>query len=341
MEPELVSVDGSKMPTHIVATLGTMEISVATYNICMAKIEQDKYSKFQNREKRILDLIEKELDADVLGLQEVRDLNGCTPVGELLGKLYKMGYDSFYQKKEPLKPDSMANVICWKRNKFAMTKSHFFWVGEGEVQQYAGKDSAQALVVGVTLAPLAEVGGNPLKLLTRSEFQVFSTHFPFSELNKKGCALALRALEWDKPTIICGDFNFFWDLEGKEHYGIMEGKYVDTTHKAVSQTGFIPRGTFVGFEHDLFKSGLPLLTKNKIFTDRNGDQDFVAVPSRIDYIWMARGDHELEHHSPSTCTKTMHPEEPEELSCYDLPSDHIPVMSKFVITLKDTVQCFV
>lgn len=273
---------------------------------------------WKNREERIVSLI-KEVDADIVCLQELRELPGTTPVWKFLSRFQEIGYD--YDAQAP-NPGAMAfsQVTMWKKSKFFKIESKAIWLSE--TPETVSDSWNKFRVFGHTCfgVKLLTVDSTGNKIISEAEpLWVFNTHFSIEEHFKTMASKHIKSM-MDKATgnkgryILSGDFNFFPKNEKGDFFGDEQRKEIathltDCAKDAKSLGGKLLKGTFVGIESDPFKAPLPDLNT-----------------SRLDHVF-ATGEYTVD--SAVLYTKTMKVPEPSELSDREFPSDHLPLVVNF------------
>jgi endonuclease/exonuclease/phosphatase family metal-dependent hydrolase len=164
------------------------------------------------------------------------------------------------------------------------------------------------------------------KLLTNVQpVWVVNVHFVLDEDVKTKSCYKLREIVdrecGDTPFIVCGDFNFFPDRDAAKQREILESGWMDVgkTYGQRTNRGVPIEGTFLGYEHDQFKS--PLGVENlhsrldNIYVRENSTVDI--DPLRIYVSVLTNTMDSPDHNQP-------------ELSTRNTPSDHLPLYCQFV-----------
>ena len=278
------------------------------YNVDQAmREEQFEDTKWNNRYTRVTSLI-NDVDADIVCLQEMRKLPGTISVNQFLSSLFKYQYEIGYRNPSLL---AFGQAILYKPEKFYPLQTVKRWlsdtpetVSDTWAINPAGSTGFGYLVLGTQFLSVKEG-----KVVTNAEpFWVFNVHLGMEEdVKTKSCHKLLEIvtkLTSGQKFVICGDFNFFPDRDGNKQRAILTEKLQDLGKGAKTLGGRPVEGTFVGYEHDQFKA------------------DLNNMVSRLDHIFGLEG---VVGKDPTLYTKTMLPEEPEELTTRQYPSDHLPL----------------
>ena len=295
-----------------------------TYNVDQAVREEAfEETKWENRKKRVAALI-KEVDADIVCLQEFRQLSGNETPEQFLASHFGDTYRFSIEYRNP-GPMAFGQAILWKPEKFYPIRSEKRWlsdfpkvVSDTWSEKSGGTTGFGYMVTGILFVCIAD------KRVIRDvpPFWIFNTHFGLEEeLKTKSCVKLGRliqefALSSTKPPseyILLGDFNLFPDRDAKKQREILGSFFNDLAQGAETLDGKKIEGTFVGYEHDDFKADL----KNMV--------------SRLDNIFASPG---VTCHKPVLYTKTMLEEEPAELTTRSYPSDHLPLVAEISVQQK-------
>jgi endonuclease/exonuclease/phosphatase family metal-dependent hydrolase len=290
------------------------EFKFLTYNIDQSvREEQFDQTKWMNRKDRVRNLI-KEVDADIVCLQEMRQLSGAISTNKFLAEFDDYFYEVAYRNPSPL---AFGQAILYKPNKFFPVKIVKKWLSDtpdivsDTFLDTNGKTSFGYLLLGVQFVPVVnnKVVIDPLHNAAKDPFWVFNTHFGLDEAVKtKSCHILKRVIEeivQGQKFILSGDFNFFFDKEGNNQRIILTEKYQDLAKGAKTLAGKTVEGTFIGYDHDEFKS------------------DLNNMQSRLDHIFGSGG---VIGTNATLYTKTMLISEPTELTTRNYPSDHLPIV---------------
>jgi len=287
-----------------------------TYNIDQA-MREEKYeeTKWMNRKDRVAALI-RDVNADIVCLQEMRQLPNSVTANQFLGQFEEYFYEIAYRNPSLA---SFGQAILYKPTKFYPMKSVKKWlsttpdkVSDSFSTKPGGSTGCGYILQGIYFVPISDG-----KVITNAKgFWVFNTHYGLEEeLKTRSCyvvKIAIEDITKGADYVLSGDFNLFPDRDGAMQRDILcQWKYPmqDLGKGAKTLKGKQVEGTFVGFEHDEFKADL----KNMI--------------SRLDHIF---GSNNVIGTNPVLYTKTMLPQEPEELTTRQYPSDHLPIVIEII-----------
>ena len=282
-------------------------LKIVTYNVNNSvRDEANPLTRWSNRRERVKRLLLK-IDADIICLQELRVLDS-TPEA-WLSEFEGYRFDIVYCNATKL---GFARAILYKIDRFMPIARQSSWLSEtpevpSDFVDSQGKQGFGAVVQAVQFLYASEGKVDP-----RRAFWVFNTHLGMDELVKtQSCVLLgsigqrLKTLE--RPGILAGDFNFFFDMNGREQFHNMLNQWDDLAVGRIASLGRPIEGTFVGYEADTHRSALPV---NDI------------VFGKLDHIFGLG----FESHGARVHTETMLEPEPQELTERDsLPSDHLPL----------------
>lgn len=293
---------------HCVVDGFSSNFRLLQYNVDQAmREEQFEDTKWNNRYSRVTSLI-NDVDADIVCLQEMRKLPGTISVSQFLSSLSKYQYEIGYRNPSLL---SFGQATLYKPEKVYPLQTVKRWlsdtpetVSDTWALNAGGSTGFGYLVLGTQFVAVKEG-----KVVTNAEpFWVFNVHFGLEEdLKTKSCHKLLEivtAITKGQHFVICGDFNFFPDRDGNKQRAILTEKLQDLGKGAKTLGGRLVEGTFIGYEHDQFKA------------------DLTNMVSRLDHVFGSEG---VIGKEPTLYTKTMLPEEPEELTTRKYPSDHLPL----------------
>jgi len=292
-------------------------IRVATYNIMRdSRHESIGTFKWSNRESRIKALL-YDMNADILCLQECRDLpdHAMAPFLHLnMAPQYRFSIHASDKQLKQLKV-----VTLWKANAFTLVHSHTFWLNRAIVHCMAPKLSRP---IGLDIL---------LHNSTGAILWVFNTHFGCHESGKDASIATIGALMRGlfvtaaaattttdvsmARVILAGDFNLFGATREaqrillKNQYGNRFCLHDQGQHAITALHARHENGTFVGTSIDEYSP--PLL----------------QIGERLDHIFSSN----LESHGAACIwNKTMLTEEPAYLEDRDMfPSDHLPLSVTF------------
>lgn len=284
--------------------------SILQYNVDQAmREEKHETGKWNYRKERIAKLI-KETNADIVCLQEMRQLPECESVNKFLSSFDEYDFKVEYRNASKL---SFGQAILYKRDKFYCMETAKRWLSSTPDQV---SDDWSVLKPGSTGFGAIVMGCKFLfvdndKIVSNAKaFWVFNTHFLLEEEHKtKSChsiVLTIKKITNGLDYLLTGDFNFFSDKNGARQTDIIESCMDDLSFDALTLKGYKTQGTFVGFYWDKFHAPLPQLQSNldHIF----GNEYNWQVLKKVLY------------------TKTMLDVEPEELTTRNFPSDHLPIL---------------
>ncbi len=287
-----------------------------TYNVDQAvREEQHEETKWKNRKGRVGALI-REVDADIVCLQEFRQLLGNeTPeqfLANELGSIYRFSIE--YRNAGSM---AFGQVILWKPDKFYPMLSCKFWLSESPCEvsdtwnaKAPGTAGFGTIVTGIKFQFVKD------EKIIRDvlPFWIYNTHFGLEEEAKtKSChkiGQLVSLTSQDLSFVLSGDFNLFPDRDAAIQREILARDFQDLAQKAKTLEGKRIEGTFVGYEHDNFKA------------------DLGNMVSRLDNIFGSKG---VTCANPTLYTKTMLEKEPPELTTRLTPSDHLPIVAEITL----------
>ena len=279
------------------------------YNVDQAMREEKfEATKWSNRHPRVQKLI-NEVNADIVCLQEMRKLPGTITVNQFLAQFEQYYYELGYRNPSIL---AFGQATLYNPNKFYCMQTVKRWlsdtpnlVSDTWAVNAAGTCGFGYIVLGTQFVPVKD----GKVVLNAKPFWVFNVHLGMEEdVKTKSCTKLLElcpSIAQGQEFIIAEDWNFFPDRDGHKQRAIMVTKFKDLGAGAKTLGGKLVEGTFVGYEHDEFKADL----KNMV--------------SRLDNVFGTAG---VIASDQTLYTKTMLPEEPEELTCRNTPSDHLPLV---------------
>ena len=286
---------------------------VLQYNVNQAmECEKHTDTAWGVRADRVLALI-KDVDADIVCLQELRHLNTgyLTPEAWLaLLKGYRYVVD--YANSTPL---AMGQAILYKPDRFYAKQHVKYWLSElATVPSDTFGNGYGYIVSGLELMVVDPVS----KLLVHGAqpFWVFNTHFGLDEDLKLKSCIALQHIIRDgigaTHFIVCGDLNLFPDRDGNAHRALLAEHWTDCGKGAITLLGQRQvEGTFVGYHYDAFKA------------------DLGNMVSRLDHIFCSPN---MTPSFPTLWNKTMKvPNEVDDPTTRDFPSDHWPLVVRFLL----------
>jgi len=286
------------------------EFTLLQYNVDQSMREEaTSETKWNNRYPRVKKLID-EVNADIVCLQEMRKLPDTISVNHFLALFPQYSNILEYRNAHPL---AFGQAILYKPEKFYPLQTVKRWLSETPntvSESWTSTPSSGYIVVGTQFMPVHDT-----KVVVNTKpFWVFNVHFGMEEeLKTRSCFKLLEitnTIANGDEYIISGDFNFFPDKDGSRQREILTNELKDLGQHAHTLTGKHIEGTFVGYEHDEYKANLNHMI------------------SRLDNVFSTN----LVHgYNPTLYTKTMHYNEPIELTTRDFPSDHLPLVINIVI----------
>lgn len=305
-----------------------LEIKVLQYNVDQAmREERVEETKWMRRRDRIRALI-LEVDPDIAFLQEFRILPDVAETPQQFLASFS-DYEFYLAHRNP-GPLAFGQAIMWKKSRFYPGNYMKFWLSNHPRYlsdtwsvSAGGTTGFGYIVSGLHLHPVE----NGKQVRNADAVPVFVTHFGLEEeLKTKSCECLLNIVDaivgFRAPSnvikdrfLVCGDFNFFPDRDGAKQRAILTKYWKDLGANAQTLTGRHVEGTFVGYEHDEFKADL----KNMV--------------SRLDHVF---GGKDVELLAPPLLyNKMMLVPEPLEFSTRQYPSDHLPLVVRVAVPLKN------
>lgn len=223
----------------------TEPIVVCSYNIDTARREQNSPHKelhFENRAPRLLQNM-LESKADILCLQELRNLDNCTI--DIVGTMHYVQRTTHLSAVGPFyygqQSTSFALVTLYRRSRFAVENLGII--------QLSGSFDDRGKICLWTLFRCVQTG---------KHFIVANTHFEVAPESVKDeaiqqCFPQLRDLATQhKCSVLCvGDYNLFDDLQGTRQRKAIESLgFTDIfypLHLDASETAPVLSGTFKGY----------------------------------------------------------------------------------------------
>jgi endonuclease/exonuclease/phosphatase family metal-dependent hydrolase len=278
-----------------------------SYNVDQA-VREEKFenTKWINRKDRVVALI-KDVNADIVCLQEMRKLPNTPSTAKFLAEFDEYYYEVAYRNPSPL---AFGQAILYNPKKFYPMKTVKKWLSDTPDQvsdtfSPKSQNFSGYIVLGIQFMHVFE----EKIVINAKPFWVFNTHFGLDETLKTQSCHALKRLVSSISNgdefVVCGDFNFFQDKDGDKQRSILTESCNDLAKGAKTLAGKSVEGTFIGYEHDEFKS------------------DLNNMHSRLDHIF---GSKNVSGINPILYTKTMLKEEPAELTTRNYPSDHLPLL---------------
>lgn len=234
-------------------------LRLATYNL-NSGVRSER--PLHERLPAILNLLRK-VDADVLCLQELRDIPGQPTALETLTEIsiaLGMTFVWVYRDGTPL---AFVQAILWRPSRAMMIQMNNRWISEVSAPVIPSDPSTSKWgSVALSCQFLQRVGDT-----FGPRFLVTCVHFPLEEERKIQCMNTLRAVSLHAsttlycPVFVMGDFNVFMDRRGKEQLEVMCGDAENVfvrhlTERYDSPDGSSITGTFFGEESDPFKQSM-------------------------------------------------------------------------------------
>lgn len=288
-------------------------LKIGTFNLANSLLdEKSETTNFFSREGAVSDAIKK-MNCDVIGLNELRPYRNrvtgemCHP-SNFLGKLEDYAHIYEYMSADPL---AFAIGLAYRRSTVYPIKTVKYWLSETpEIPSDSWGNGFGRIILGVKFYPVIEGKIN----LSAKPIWIYVTHLGLGEREKNECVrlipqLINRDVGNDHYAVV-GDFNFFDDKDGsQQRKSLIEAGLKDVGVEAYFSFDSTRRcyGTFLGFDHDAFKSTYESLAG----VDKR-------APSRLDHIWI----------SPFTevSNVTCWVEKEEHLIERTTPSDHLPLL---------------
>lgn len=227
------------------------QCTVLNYNICTLNTLYGTRLDPKHRLPKIVQQI-KEIDADIVCLQESRKQEAQY----LCKALIDLGYAV---ELAPVNgtPEAATLITAYKESSFFCADSKRWWYQSENPNQCGGNDWYKwgRILTAVRLQRLTSEGMPDYK---KSPLCICNTHLGVKRDEKTfSIKLALELLEahqGDKPTLWCGDFNFFEDDGGADHRALItQAGYTDLLEQLTDTEGNALSGTFVGYSPDSFK----------------------------------------------------------------------------------------
>ena len=300
--------DINKLQTTAPSTYSRL-LKLAQDNVDNAvRSEGSELTRWFNRHNRVQRSIDLQ-NADIVCLEELRELDDRLPVKQFLAKLSK--YNHVFNKRNPSK-FAFGQAILYDPNKLFLLDSFSRWLSDtpNEVSDFTEGGFGSM----VLCAKFQHVENGKI-IQNMQPLWVFNVHFPLGEEEKTKCCYKLleiiNELAGNEPYVVLGDFNTFPDRDGFKQRAILSAKMQNLTDHLFTESGMKVSGTFVGTDLDQFKSKFPL--------EENMAQ--------LDYIYTSKDLERADDHA-TVIARTMLEEEPQELSTRNFPSDHLPVVAR-------------
>lgn len=170
-------------------------------------------------------------DPDIIGFQEA-GASWYECLKEYLGD----EYDSVVKWRTS--KDSEATPIFWKKDKFELLDSGYFWLSETPDEESLGWGADFHRICSWVKLRVRETG---------YEFYYYNTHFDFAAAPQVGSAELIidKAKNESEglPVIVTADFNMTWDAQG---YKLLSGYFTDANTERNTQPTFNSRNDGAG-----------------------------------------------------------------------------------------------
>lgn len=297
---------------HIAVQNYNPTIKVMQYNVDQA-IQEEQYENTQwiRRSPRNIRLI-NEVNADIVCLNELRGLANNQSVNRYLAEFDQ--YYSVFSHRGPSKT-AFGNATLYKFEQFFPIKNFPKWLSDTPNEVSDTWNMRKDCAFGAIVLCTKFMHVHQERIIKNAKpFWVFNVHFANAseDIKTKSCKTLLEIIKKyakKNPYVVCGDFNFFEDGDGATQREILAKEMLDCGKDAVTLGGKKLERTHIGFQHHNKKADLTNLNKGG---------------SRLDYVWASPGAERIGN--ALLYTKTMLDAEPEELTSYDLPSDHLPLI---------------
>lgn len=207
-----------------------MKINVVSFNI---RYKSDKNGHSIVERAPRIEKIVREADADVIGFQEY------TPAWEReVASRYGNDYAMFCKYRDD-EEDVEASPILWRKSRFELVESEYFWLSDAPEIKSRGWDTdctCYRMCVVVVLRERA----------TGEKLVFANTHFGFgADCHEKSARLIVERLGKynDMPVVLTGDFNMTSD---EPAYAVLASYFTDVNSVTLHDTGT----TFHGYEPD-------------------------------------------------------------------------------------------
>jgi hypothetical protein len=239
--------------------------------------EQQRHAVFCSQNPIWLKKI-RDLDCDILCLQELRDIPGANENPfEFLGEIAKVTGMQFIVVNRNQTRMSFMQAILWRPNRAWLRQSVPVWLsGETpstELPMDANSQGYASVAQICVFSPLefshdSEQHG---RIIADQTLCVANLHFLMKEEDKLRCAEnvipALSLVLGDKlkqtPCFVMGSINSFYDLEGSLMVKTLCGDFLenitrnpDDTPRLYDERGFPMKGTFLGTKSDPYQQPL-------------------------------------------------------------------------------------
>ena len=287
----------SLAPTTTAADDNGAPFSVMSFNIRYGTAN-DEENRWERRRGLLLD-VTRDLDADIIGLQEalyfqIEELLAALPDHRLLG----VGRDDGQQKGE-------YSAILYRSTRFGVRGSGTFWFSD-EPDRPGSVGWGNDIPRICTWARLTDADGR--------RFAVFNVHLDHRsqvsrERSAEALAARLAALPDDEPAIVTGDFN-----AGEDN--VVVGYLTGRLRSAVERASGAAPAPASPWLVDTFRQQHPAATQAGTFS---GFELARTGGPKIDFVFVDRRVHVLEAAIVRTSRDGRYP------------SDHFPVTARVVL----------
>ncbi len=231
-----------------------MELNVVSFNIRCCD-DKGGYSIAERAPR--LNAVIAPYNADILALQEYR------PAWEKhIAAFYDSEYDMFLKYRNQT-VDIEASPILWKRDKFALVDSGYFWLSDTPLVESRGWDEVYNCFRMCAWVILEEKSSG-------TRFAVMNTHFGFGDRGQIKSAELIAGYSASispYPTVILGDFNMHPDSPA---YAVMTEHFCDANmpNPDLSTTyhGYSPEGKNEHIDYCFVNKGVKS-AEQKIITE--------------------------------------------------------------------------
>ncbi|NOX65727.1 MAG: endonuclease/exonuclease/phosphatase family protein [Chlorobi bacterium] len=265
----------------ILNIISAQTIKVITYNIRYDN-PNDGENRWDNRKEFLTDQI-KFYEPDFLGTQEGL-AHQISFIDNTLSQYNYIGIG-----RNDGKSEGEFSAIFYNSEKFAPIKYSTFWLSETPDIPSKGWDAALNRICTYGLFE---------NKTTKEKLWIFNTHFDHRgvEARKNSAKLIIKKIkELNKenlPVVFMGDLNLEPESEAIKYLSTQ----MNDTKSVSSKVVFGPTGTFNGFKFDK------------------------PVTKRIDYIFVSKGNIEVEKYAVLSDSKDLR-----------YPSDHLPVYAEIIL----------
>ena len=206
-----------------------MELNIVSFNIRCC--DDENGNSINERAPRLFNVINP-LNPDLIGLQEYRP-----QWEEHIEKHFGNEYNMFSKYRSETTSDVEASPILWKKDKFDLIKTEYFWLSDTPKVESKGWDVGAGCFRMCLSAVLKDKKTGIL-------FNFMNTHFGFGDEGQIASAKLIYDMSKkisDYPTFITGDFNMLPESPG---YKKMTEYFTDVNAATVNDK----RGTYHGYK---------------------------------------------------------------------------------------------